>query len=205
MPSMSAQALRMAVINAATIDASFRAALVTEGAKAVTDKFGEQPMTIAVEFEAAGQLPFLIPEKTEKLAHSIARVVEELGDRSPTRGEFEAVIIQRAWNEPAFLAQLRSDPQKAIDKGLREYGASVPEGVQVKLYEEKTGQCVIVIPRPLDAGAELTDAELEAVAGGEGIAVAVVGAVAGAVAGAIATKIVDKIWADETQQKEFEP
>lgn len=197
MPSMSAQALRMAVINTATSDAVFRAKLVTEGAKAITEKFGDQALAITLAFEGEGELPFLIPEKSEKLSHSIDRVLDELGDRSPTRGEFEAVIIKRAWNDPAFLGQLRANPRTAIDEGLRKYGASVPEGVTVKLYEELAGQCVIIIPRPLDAGAELSDAELEAVAGGEGVVVAVVGAVAGAVAGAIATKIVDEIWADE--------
>jgi hypothetical protein len=66
----------------------------------------------------------------------------------------------------------------------------VPEGATVKLYEEQPGESLIVVPRPLDTAAELSDAELEAVAGGEGAVIIVVGAVVGAVATVIADKII---------------
>jgi hypothetical protein len=182
MADMSAQALRTAVIQAVTTDATFRDELAKDAAKAVRDRFGDQSLTPRIVFEKAGELSFVIPQKTEKLSQAIARVVTERGDRQPTRGEFESALILQAWNDPAFLAELRSQPTAALDAALKTHGGSVPAGATVKLYEEQPGECLVVIPRPADAASELSDAELEAVAGGEVgmlIAAGIVGAIAG--------------------------
>ena len=194
MANLSAQALRMAVVNAATSEAAFRNELVSEGVKAVTARFGEQSLNVRVQIEDEKELAILIPEKSERLARSLEHIAKEVGDRSPTRGEFEALVIHKAWTDSSFLEHLRRDARGAINSALKQYGSSVPAEATVKLYEEKPGECLIVIPRPAAANAELTDAELEAVAGGEGLSIGVL--VAGAVVGAIAGKVVDVIWAD---------
>jgi len=188
MPNMSAQALRTAVVNAAISDATFLKELGKDAAKAIETRFGAQTVKPQVHFEKENELTFLIPQKTEKLEQAIQRAVTEIGDRSPTRGEFDTLVISRAWTDPAFLGELRRDTRTAIASALQKYGASVPEGSAVRLYEEQPGECVIVVPRPVDVGAQLSDAELEAVAGGELAATAAI-----IVVGAVATVIADKI------------
>jgi len=193
MANLSAQALRTAVIQAVTSDAEFAEALRKDASAAIQSRFGEQTLTLHVEFEKENELTLLIPQKTEKLNQAFERTVNELGDRTPTRGEFEATMIYQAWNDPAFLAQLRSDPRATLDAALKKLNASVPANVTVKLYEEQPGECLIVVPRPAAAtAAELTDAELEAVAGGE-VGILIAGAIVGGIVGAIASEVVHDI------------
>ena len=128
MAKMSAQALRTAVIQAVTTDADFASQLAADPQKAITDRFGEQSLSLRVEFEKEKELSFLVPNKTEGLSQAIARTVAELGERPPTRGEFESTIIHQAWTDPAFLTQLRTDAHATLDTVLKKHGISVPAG-----------------------------------------------------------------------------
>jgi hypothetical protein len=192
MQTMSAQALRMAVVNAASNDPAFLEALANDGAKAVTAKFGNQPLKVQVSLESPSELPILIPEKTDKLARSLAHIATEVGDRKPTRSEFEAIVINKAWTDPSFLKDLRANPQATIDGALKKYEAGgLPQGVTVRLFEEKPGECLIVLPAP-STSAELSDAQLEAVAGGiVGIDDVIVGAIVGAIAGEVVHQVLN--------------
>jgi hypothetical protein len=191
MQNMSAQALRMAVVNAAATDATFRAELAKDPEKAIRARFGDQALKLRVHFEGENEVPVLIPDKTERLARSVEHVAKDVGDRSPTRGEFEAVIIHRAWSDPAFLLKLKSSPLSAVNELLKTYQSNVPAGANVRVYEEHKGECVVVVPRA-DSRTELTEAELQEVAGG------IPPLIAGAIVGAIASKVVDVVWATET-------
>lgn len=193
MSEMSAQALRSAVVNEAIANADFRAALAKDATAAIEEKFGKQPAAIHLAEEQDNEMSLLIPAKTDQLAQSFERFVKDLGERSPTRSEFEVVLVHRMWNDSAFATQLRQDARAALNDLLQKYGTSVPEGMTLRVYEEQPGECLIVIPRPVALDAELSEAELEAVAGGEGVALVITGAVVGAVAGSIATVIADRI------------
>lgn len=69
-------------------------------------------------------------------------------------------IIARAWRDPAFKAKLLADPHAT----LKEAGLQVREGVTVKVVENTDNHVHVVLP-PKPTG-ELTDAELDKVAGG---------------------------------------
>lgn len=196
MPEMSQQALRSAVVNEVIANAAFRDELAKDATRAIEAKFGKQPMAIRVVEEQDNELSILIPAQTEQLAQSFERFVKDLGERSPTVGEFEVVLVHSAWSDDALLADLRRDARAAVDRLLQKYGASVPEGMTVRFYEEQAGECLIVIPRPVEFN-ELTEAELEAVAGGEGVAIMITAGLATAVAGAVATVIADRIISDQ--------
>jgi hypothetical protein len=69
-------------------------------------------------------------------------------------------IIARAWRDPAFKAKLLADPHAT----LKEAGVAVPAGVTVKVVENTdTHHHLVLPPKPT---VELTDAELDGVAGG---------------------------------------
>lgn len=190
MSDLSVQTLRSAVVNEAIASSAFRAELGKDPRAAIEAKFGKLPYSVHVEEEQDNEMALLIPVKTEPLAKGFERFVKGLGERSPTRSEFQAVVIHRFWSDPSFASELRRDPRTAVDKLLQQYGANVPEGMTVRLYEEKQGECLIIVPRPIDASAELSEAELEAVAGGEGALILVTAAVVGAVATVVADRII---------------
>ncbi len=69
--------------------------------------------------------------------------------------------IQRAWSDPDFKARLLADPRDAA----AEMGVRIPLGTEVQIWENTPSVEHIILP--LDPAAnELSDADLEAVAGG---------------------------------------
>lgn len=72
----------------------------------------------------------------------------------------EAEIIARAWSDDAFRTRLEEDPAAA----LAEAGLPAPEGKTLRVIREEPG--TLQIPLPPAPGAEASDEELAAVAGG---------------------------------------
>jgi hypothetical protein len=83
------------------------------------------------------------------------------------RKELEQRLIQKAQEDSAFRSSLLSDPKGAIEQEL---GTSLPAGVQVQVVEETSNSLYLVLPQASSSGAggELSDSDLEAVAGGWG-------------------------------------
>src|SRR5215207_7052233 len=84
------------------------------------------------------------------------------------RAEVEGRLIQRSLADEVFRQKLLEDPKAAVEQEL---GTRLPEGVLVRVVEESADTIYLVLPSvsPLGGeGGELSDQELEAVAGREG-------------------------------------
>jgi len=81
------------------------------------------------------------------------------------RTEMEGRIIQRSLEDEDFRRRLLEDPRAAVEEEL---GTRLPEGVQVQAVEETADTIYLVLPSasPVEGGEELSDQDLEAVAGG---------------------------------------
>lgn len=80
------------------------------------------------------------------------------------RKQFEQQIIEKAIKDQSFRQQLLDDPKGVIEK---EFGLKIPESVEVKVLEENANTFYIVLPGSNKSSEmELTDAELNTVAGG---------------------------------------
>ena len=92
-----------------------------------------------------------------------------------TRKDIEAQIIAQAWKDEAYKKELFSNPKAVIE---REFGVQLPAEVSLKVMEENPTNLYFVLPmRPDLSGAELSEEQLEAVAGGSTTACLVTGAV----------------------------
>jgi hypothetical protein len=84
------------------------------------------------------------------------------------RAEVERRLIQRSLQDEDFRQRLLDDPKGTLEQEL---GSGLPEGVQVRAVEESADTIYLVLPSASalgDQGGELSDQELEAVAGGVG-------------------------------------
>ena len=81
------------------------------------------------------------------------------------RAEMEQRLVQRSLEDDVFRQQLLADPRAIIERELR---TQLPEEVTVVAVEESADTIYLVLPSssPLGGGSELSDQELEAVAGG---------------------------------------
>ena len=71
-------------------------------------------------------------------------------------------ILRRSATDTAFRSLLLTDSRAALSQFS---GREVPSDLNVK-FIEKQGQATYVLPAPVDPAAELSEAELETVAGG---------------------------------------
>jgi len=80
--------------------------------------------------------------------------------------EMERRLLQRSLEDESFRQRLLADPKAAVEEEL---GTRLPEEVRVVAVEETADTVYLVLPlRSTDAkdAGELSDRELEAVAGG---------------------------------------
>ena len=82
------------------------------------------------------------------------------------RQEMERRLIEKSVQDDAFRQRLIEDPKGAVEQEL---GTRLPEEVRVVAVEETADTIYLVLPSTSMAGAEggeLSDRELESVAGG---------------------------------------
>jgi hypothetical protein len=82
-----------------------------------------------------------------------------------SRVEWERRLIQRSMEDEGFRRRLLEDPKGTVE---RELGRGLPEGVEVRAVEESAQTIYLVLPfaSPVGEGEELSDRDLEGVAGG---------------------------------------
>jgi ornithine cyclodeaminase/alanine dehydrogenase-like protein (mu-crystallin family) len=77
----------------------------------------------------------------------------------------ERTIVQRSIDDEEFRQRLLEDPKGAVGEEL---GTRLPDNVEVRVAEESADTIYLVLPStsPIVEGEELSDRELEEVAGG---------------------------------------
>jgi len=73
-------------------------------------------------------------------------------------------IIERAMKDPAFRQALLSNPRAALAGA---FNVQLAEQVTIRVIEEAPNTFTLVLPAALPAVQELSDADLQAVTGGE--------------------------------------
>ena len=82
-----------------------------------------------------------------------------------TRTEIEDIVVENAAKHPEYLAALLKDPKKVIETQLNN---KLPEGLAVKVVQETGDTIYLRLPHVITEGSELSDSDLEQVAGGKG-------------------------------------
>jgi hypothetical protein len=84
---------------------------------------------------------------------------------SGSRRDLEARLIEKASKDAGFRRALIEDPKGTLERELQ---VNVPEGVDLTVLEETPTHRYLVLPlAPRQGGDELSEAELEAAAGGD--------------------------------------
>ncbi|MCB1095454.1 MAG: NHLP leader peptide family RiPP precursor [Verrucomicrobiales bacterium] len=87
-----------------------------------------------------------------------------MASESLTREEIESIVLENAAKHPQYRDALLADPKKTIETQLN---STLPEGVSVEVVQESPNKIYIRLPHVVAEGSELSDEDLEQVAGGK--------------------------------------
>ena len=79
------------------------------------------------------------------------------------RKQVETACIIRAWHDEDFRKKLLADPKGTLESALK---LKLPASTKVTIFEEKANEIRVSLPAKPAADGELSDDQLEAVAGG---------------------------------------
>jgi hypothetical protein len=82
-----------------------------------------------------------------------------------SRDEIEEIVIGNAMKHPQYRDALLKNPKKVIETQLNN---KLPDGLNVKVVQESGDTIFLRLPHKISEGSELSDADLEQVAGGKG-------------------------------------
>ncbi len=122
-----------------------------------------------------------------------------MSETTKTRNDIEKELVLKAWEDEEFKQRLVSDPKAAITEM---FGVEVPDVIDIKVVEEDMKTLYVRLPMKPVSEDELTDEQLEAIAGGACIPVGFValGVLFGAAIvtsaglGAAGAVAVERIW-----------
>ena len=80
-----------------------------------------------------------------------------------TRIEMQRILGRFCAENPDYRAALLRSPRQVIEA---QFQTTLPEDLEVEILEEGVKTIYVVVPSQLDASDELSDEDLEAVAGG---------------------------------------
>lgn len=95
------------------------------------------------------------------------------------RRDLETRLIEKAWKDPEFKAEVLRNPKGMFEKHL---GQKLPEQLRIFVHEEDANTLHFSIPPAPANASELSDEDLEKVAGGTEVVLAATLAVASIVA-----------------------
>jgi hypothetical protein len=87
-----------------------------------------------------------------------------------TRRDLETLLIEKCWKDPEFKKQVLSDPKGMLE---RHTGQKLPAQVKIFVHEEDANTLHLSIPPAPGNLGELSDADLEQVAGGTDVIITV--------------------------------
>ena len=90
----------------------------------------------------------------------------EKTSQSLGRHDLESRIVKRCWENEAFRQEFTADPAGAFVKYLNVAAANLPK---IVVHQETAGTWHIVLPARPAGASELSEAELEKVAGGASV------------------------------------
>lgn len=100
----------------------------------------------------AGEMNFVLPNRNDAPAGFEPESVDPVAGR----------VVRKAWNDEGFRRRLLRDPRGAIAEAT---GVELPESLELRIHEDTDTLKNVVLPvNPDDE--ELTDADLETLAGG---------------------------------------
>jgi hypothetical protein len=83
--------------------------------------------------------------------------------QTSTRREMETALIEKCWKDPEFKKAVVNDPKGMLE---RQTGQKLPPQVKIFIHEEDANTLHLSIPPAPGNLAELSDEDLEKVAGG---------------------------------------
>lgn len=138
-------------------DAAFRRRLLDQPTEVLGEVMGERlapSIKVAVHENSASHINVVLdPFALSQLQESIEK------------GDPVAALVRRAADEPEFRQRLVDEPEETV---LRTTGVQLPPGTKVSVHENNSGELHLLLPQIPGEDGELSDAELEAVAGGRG-------------------------------------
>jgi hypothetical protein len=89
---------------------------------------------------------------------------EQGGQQGSERARLQAQVLERASKDREFRSQLLENPKEAL---AQEFEVQIPESIELEVVEESPSTIYLVLPPATpDVGQELSERDLEAVAGG---------------------------------------
>ncbi|MCB1096577.1 MAG: NHLP leader peptide family RiPP precursor [Verrucomicrobiae bacterium] len=82
-----------------------------------------------------------------------------------TRCEIEEIVVKNAAKYRKYRRMLLENPKKTIEMQLNN---TLPENVIVELIQESPNRIFVCLPHVVEHGSELSDEDLEQIAGGKG-------------------------------------